>query len=218
MSSNGAGGGSDPHGAGNGASHSPSGEPAPQRSWLGSREAGPRMALVGLVALLTAGFVMHLQWLLSKPNLADAMQQAGGWVHLLEADGFSAALLVIGPSLMLVALVLGLLVHFGMPRVWQSAQGPLQLGALLGSCLAAAWFVAPPSSRASSSKIGCSSSLSCRRRFSPSRRSSAGASARAASGTFVSEFPRSCAQRSWRAKTSAVSTRSTRSSSGSSAV
>jgi hypothetical protein len=97
--------------------------------------------LVALAALFSVGFVTHLLWLHSKKDVGEALLQAGGWLHLLENGGWLAALVVFGPSLGLLALVVALLVHYGLPEVWQTARGPLQLGAVLGACLVAAWFV-----------------------------------------------------------------------------
>jgi|GEM_PF-5681591 len=109
--------------------------------WLRNKEAGPRVALAILVALLTLGFVLHVRWLASQPDLSGAVQRAGSWLQLVSGDNLPGVSLVFGPFIALVAFVAGVLVHYGMPQVWQSARRSLQVGAILGACLAGAWFV-----------------------------------------------------------------------------
>lgn len=110
-----------------------------------SRPAGtdmaPRIALAVLVALLIVGFAIHVRWLLSLHDLPEAVSKAGGWLRMLTGDDLPAVSLVIGPFVALLATVTGLLVHYGMPQVWQSARRSLQVGGILGACLAAAWFI-----------------------------------------------------------------------------
>jgi hypothetical protein len=110
-------------------------------SWLRGKDVGPRVSLAIFVALLTAGFALHVRWLLSEQKLSDAVLRASDWFRMLGDGSWPAVLLVFGPFLMLIAVVVGFLIHFGMPQVWQSARRSLQLGALLGACIAAAWFI-----------------------------------------------------------------------------
>ena len=108
---------------------------------LQGKEMAPRIALGTLVALLVVGFTMHLRWLLSLPNLPEAFSKARSWLQVLRGNELLALTFVIGPFATLFAFVIGLLVRYGMPQVWQSARRSLQVGGLLGACLAAAWFV-----------------------------------------------------------------------------
>lgn len=101
----------------------------------------PRVALAVAVALLVAGFALYVRWLVTVPTLADAVVSADKWLDAFTNGNGAAVLLVLGPLVALLALVAGLLIHFGMPHVWQSARKPLQVGGLLGACLAAAWFI-----------------------------------------------------------------------------
>jgi hypothetical protein len=114
---------------------------APSGGWLRNKEAGPRAALATLVALLTLGFVLHVRWLASQPDLPRAVKRAGSWLQVVTGDDLPGVSLVFGPFIALVAFVAGVLVHYGMPQVWQSARRSLQVGGILGACLAAAWFV-----------------------------------------------------------------------------
>jgi hypothetical protein len=101
----------------------------------------PRVALAVAVALVVAGFALYLRWLLMEPTLGDAVLSADNWLKAFTKGNAAAVLLVLGPLVALLALVAGLLIHFGMPQVWQSARRSLQVGGLLGACLAAAWFI-----------------------------------------------------------------------------
>jgi len=102
--------------------------------------AGARAALAIFVALLTAAFFVHLRWVFSKP-LPGLVTDANGWISALSGKSLPSLLLVLGPSMALLVLAIGLLVQFGFPQVWLSARRSLQLGAVLGGCLAAAWFI-----------------------------------------------------------------------------
>lgn len=101
---------------------------------------GARAALAVFVALLTAALFVHLRWVFSKP-LPGLVSDANGWISALSGKSLPSLMLVVGPSAGLLALTVGLLVHFGFPQVWPSARRSLQLGAVLGGCLAAAWFI-----------------------------------------------------------------------------
>jgi hypothetical protein len=115
------------------------------RARKGAEEKGqgvaPRVALAVAVALLVAGFALYLRWLVTEPTLGDAVLSADNWLKAFAKGNGAAVLLVLGPLVALLALVAGLLIHFGMPQVWQSARKSLQIGGLLGACLAAAWFI-----------------------------------------------------------------------------
>src|ERR1041384_4703492 len=69
---------------------------------------------------------------LSQPSVAAA----DGWLSGVSSGSGAALLVAFGPLIALIALVTGLLIHFGMPRVWKSAWPSLQVGGLLGACLA----------------------------------------------------------------------------------
>ena len=90
--------------------------------WLRSKGSGPRVALVTLVALLTLGFVLHVRWLASQPDLPGAVQRASSWLQMITGDNLAGVSLVFGPFVLVFAFVLGLLVHYGLPQVWQSAR------------------------------------------------------------------------------------------------
>ena len=63
--------------------------PGAGRSRLGGKDTAQRIALAVLVALLFAGLTIHLRWLLSQPNLSEAVKQAGSWVHMLSSGARS---------------------------------------------------------------------------------------------------------------------------------
>lgn len=112
----------------------------PQNGAQRGQGGGARAALAVFVALLTAALFVHLRWVFSKP-LPGLVSDANGWLSALSGKSLPSLMLVLGPSVALLALTVGLLVHFGFPQVWPSARRSLQLGAVLGGCLAAAWFI-----------------------------------------------------------------------------
>lgn len=106
-----------------------------------AKDLGRRAALAVFVALLMPALIIYLRWLFSKPSLSDVIAEATSWLRVVTGNDLAAIGLAFGPLLGLLVLVAVVLVHFGMPQVWQSARRSLQLGALLGACLAAAWFI-----------------------------------------------------------------------------
>lgn len=102
---------------------------------------GARAALVAFVAIVTALFSVYLYWLITVGTLSGAVEAADGWLTGMRSGSGAAVLVAFGPLVALLALVTGLLIHFGKPGVWTSAWPSLQVGALLGACLAAAWFI-----------------------------------------------------------------------------
>jgi hypothetical protein len=119
----------------------PAPSPTPDTAGRRSKDATPRIALAVVVAVLTASLALHVRWLFSKRSLSDAVSDASTWLKAMAGGGWSANSFVFGPYLVLLVLVAGLLVHYGMPRVWQSVRRSLQLGAVLGACLAGVWFI-----------------------------------------------------------------------------
>src|SRR5688572_18370349 len=95
------------------------------------KERASRVALGALAALVTLAFVLHAWWL-SGRELQAAVLSARGWIELLASDATAVAL-VFGPFVAVLLVVVGLLVNYGMPRVWPLARPSLQVGALLGA-------------------------------------------------------------------------------------
>jgi hypothetical protein len=120
-------------------------KPADQKggsvAWFRGKEGGPRAALAALAALLTIGFALYARWLFSVEGPSDAIGRARAWLDVFSGENLAAVTLAFGPFAVLLALVIGLLVHYGMPQVWQTAAPSLKVGSLLGACLAAAWFI-----------------------------------------------------------------------------
>jgi hypothetical protein len=133
-------------GNGNGTQKRPAEVPAPaasQRVEQAQKGQGmaPRVALAVFVALLVPLFTLYAYWLIMAPTLSHAVLRADDWLNVFTQGKGGAVLLVFGPALALLCVVGGVLLHFGMPQVWKSARRSLQVGGLLGACLAAAWFV-----------------------------------------------------------------------------
>ena len=80
-------------------------------------------------------------WLVTAGSVQGAVAKADTWLLTFSKSTTTAVVVVFGPLLVLVGLIAAVLVHFGLPQMWKSARRPLQVGALLGACIAAAWFI-----------------------------------------------------------------------------
>ncbi len=105
------------------------------------QSAAQRAALAGFVTLVVAGFGVYLSWLITAGSVQGAVARADTWLLTFSKSTGTAVLVVIGPLLVLVGLIAAVLVHFGLPQVWKTARRSLQVGGLLGACIAAAWFI-----------------------------------------------------------------------------
>lgn len=115
----------------------PQSTPTPSAATRNPSEGYRRFSLFALVALITVTLGLYGKWLFEAKGLGAAAGIASSWLNGLSRKDLGGYALVLGPLVLLIAVVVIQLVRHGLPDLWRSARQSTLAGMLFGACLVA---------------------------------------------------------------------------------